>query len=698
MNQIALMMLLASAAWGQLVTITGPFKNADGTAYAGTATIQNFGMTCGGYTIPANVRTVTITAGEPSVALQLYATTSCNVATPYYSVRYRATSSGAVSNAFWQIPASPTTTAVDAIQWQTAPLMTMPFSRLTGITGSASSSVVLFGDGAWRAIAESHVAGLVADLAGKQALIGSYTVATLPAHGAINALVVVTDAATAGSCTVGGGTALSLCRDSGSAWVPVGDGGGGGGGGIFTSIFGRITPDLVATAGDYNTDQVPELPGTLRQYFTAARAVSAMSGLYATPADVAAKVSTSTVGQASGVAGLNSSGYVPPAQLGSGTASSATCLYGDMVFRPCGTPVAGYAISVVGSTISGDTATMMSHSTTAGVPSFASVAGSEIIIDSLSGFPYLSNGTTTPYLMYRAGIPIQQADIPAPGVSGKGGILTTACTSTDFVKGYDNTGAPVCSTPAGSGSGAVDSVNGAAGAVALTTGTTGTAPAWVGTALNIPAASGAGVTAGTISKTEYDALNAKQEPIGTYTVSTLPAGQPSGALAVVSDASTAGSCTVGGGSALSLCRFNGGAWVSVGDGGGAGSADIGMVWSTGRAGANIASGTTYVAPFSNVYSASGEYRWRSPVACTLQHMTAALGAALAGSNSAVITLRVGGSDTAMTCTIDSSSSPTNYLECADTTHTVSVAADQLVSWKVVASTALTPAVINALCK
>jgi hypothetical protein len=39
---------------------------------------------------------------------------------------------------------------------------------------------------------------------------------------------VVTDAATAGSCTSGSGTAISLCRDSGSAWVPLGDGGGAG--------------------------------------------------------------------------------------------------------------------------------------------------------------------------------------------------------------------------------------------------------------------------------------------------------------------------------------------------------------------------------------------------------------------------------------------------------------------------------------
>jgi hypothetical protein len=61
--------------------------------------------------------------------------------------------------------------------------------------------------------------------------ITSYTVATLPTPSIAGRLAVVTDAASAGSCTSGGGTALALCRDSGSAWVPLGDGGSGGGGG-----------------------------------------------------------------------------------------------------------------------------------------------------------------------------------------------------------------------------------------------------------------------------------------------------------------------------------------------------------------------------------------------------------------------------------------------------------------------------------
>lgn len=58
-----------------------------------------------------------------------------------------------------------------------------------------------------------------------------YTVAGLPAAGTAGRIAVVTDAATAGDCDTGSGSALAFCRDSGAAWVPLGDGGGSGGSG-----------------------------------------------------------------------------------------------------------------------------------------------------------------------------------------------------------------------------------------------------------------------------------------------------------------------------------------------------------------------------------------------------------------------------------------------------------------------------------
>ncbi len=55
-------------------------------------------------------------------------------------------------------------------------------------------------------------------------IITSYTVAGLPAATTAGQLAVVTDAATSGSCTSGGGSAYALCRATGSVWQPVGDG------------------------------------------------------------------------------------------------------------------------------------------------------------------------------------------------------------------------------------------------------------------------------------------------------------------------------------------------------------------------------------------------------------------------------------------------------------------------------------------
>lgn len=56
-------------------------------------------------------------------------------------------------------------------------------------------------------------------------------IAALPTGGAhTGKIYVVTDALTAGSCTINGGSAKSICRYSGSAWESIGGGAGGGGG------------------------------------------------------------------------------------------------------------------------------------------------------------------------------------------------------------------------------------------------------------------------------------------------------------------------------------------------------------------------------------------------------------------------------------------------------------------------------------
>ena len=90
--------------------------------------------------------------------------------------------------------------------------------------------------------------------------------------------------------------------------------------------------------------------------------------------------------------------------------------------------------------------------------------------------------------------------------------------------------------------------------------------------------------------------------LGTYTVATLPAAASwSGYVAVVTDASTAGSCTVGGGSALSLCRSSGSAWASLGGGG--------TTYTAGATGALTISGSVIDVDTAYVPNKTGSNTW-----------------------------------------------------------------------------------------
>lgn len=76
--------------------------------------------------------------------------------------------------------------------------------------------------------------------------------ASLPAAGTSGRIYIVTDAASAGDCSAGGGTSRALCRDTGAAWESIGGAGGGGSGDItdvWTDTSGGVDA-LTAGAGD----------------------------------------------------------------------------------------------------------------------------------------------------------------------------------------------------------------------------------------------------------------------------------------------------------------------------------------------------------------------------------------------------------------------------------------------------------------
>jgi hypothetical protein len=74
--------------------------------------------------------------------------------------------------------------------------------------------------------------------------IAGYTVAGLPSAASYSGFELdVTDALTAGSCTVGGGSAISKCRSNGSAWISLGGAAGGA-----TSISGLTDLQVTRTS------------------------------------------------------------------------------------------------------------------------------------------------------------------------------------------------------------------------------------------------------------------------------------------------------------------------------------------------------------------------------------------------------------------------------------------------------------------
>jgi len=84
-----------------------------------------------------------------------------------------------------------------------------------------------------------------------------------------------------------GGAAIGQVPQwKGSSWMPSNINVSGGGGAV-SSVFGRIGA-VVLQSGDYTTTQVPE--GT-NQYFTNARALNALSGLYESPLTFSAPLS-----------------------------------------------------------------------------------------------------------------------------------------------------------------------------------------------------------------------------------------------------------------------------------------------------------------------------------------------------------------------------------------------------------------------
>lgn len=87
-------------------------------------------------------------------------------------------------------------------------------------------------------------------------IIGSYTVANLPAAGTAGRIAVVTDASEDGDCNTGGGSSTALCRDTGAAWARLGDGQASGSS-VTASSTDTFTNKTIDAAGTGNEITLP---------------------------------------------------------------------------------------------------------------------------------------------------------------------------------------------------------------------------------------------------------------------------------------------------------------------------------------------------------------------------------------------------------------------------------------------------------
>jgi len=182
--------------------------------------------------------------------------------------------------------------------------------------------------------------------------------------------------------------------------------------------------------------------------------------------------------------------------------------------------------------------------------------------------PIVSSGGTTPVISLDTGLGANKVPqvggtaLGANGVVVANGLGTALaslnCTLGQVIK-FDASGFAVCGADIGGG---ITSLGGlTAASQTFASGTSGTAPAFVSSTsthtLNIPLASGAGVTSGTISKTDYDNFNNKLGASSTF------AGDISGTASTISVDKIKGTpATITALTTGNILAYNGTAWVN----------------------------------------------------------------------------------------------------------------------------------------
>jgi len=159
----------ALCAQPMLVTVSPLIYNPDGTLWAGHITVSNPGVICGGIKIQASARDYTISAGVSIPAIQLYALASCTPAYDYNVIYY----GKGRAPAFWAIPSSPAITTVAAIERNTQIPASMQLNWNQMPAGTAVGQVPTWGGASWALAIPASAAASVSSVFGRSGAVAA---------------------------------------------------------------------------------------------------------------------------------------------------------------------------------------------------------------------------------------------------------------------------------------------------------------------------------------------------------------------------------------------------------------------------------------------------------------------------------------------------------------------------------------------
>ena len=303
-----------------------------------------------GYTVLIGQKTYITLDATGSFSVQLVPNIGASPFGTSYSVDYATSTARFHEN--WVVPLSGTPIHLSGVRvlWPTAPGVMVPMAQLLPPPGCVNNYFAKWTSSGWQCAAGSGGSGAVSSVFGRTGDVvaagGDYTAAQVTNAFDLSAnnnlgthyfdighqAAPANPASGFGRVYFDSGSGLIGCINSaGASCMPTS-----GGGGAVSSVFGR-TGAVTATSGDYSLELITAT-------FSSPLSFSG-SGGSATLACPTCEV-TGHKGAVSGYAALNSSGLVPAAQLGGGTANANTFLSGAQTYvtiayaQISGTPVA----------------------------------------------------------------------------------------------------------------------------------------------------------------------------------------------------------------------------------------------------------------------------------------------------------------------------------------------------------------------